>query len=161
MENKMPKFIEVRKDVFATGSVANDQKDLREFYRANIDDIILAFDECNKIFKVDKVKLFVRNIRSKSTVGFYKNSNKEISIDLRSYDIKGIVSTIIHEMTHAQQHDTKKMFYTNKQVNFYGKLYNIVSAEKDHEAYLNLPWEIEARKMQQKYLEKVMKVIFK
>lgn len=156
----MPKFIEVRDDVFATGSVACDVKEIREFYRANIDDLIKAFDECKKIFKVDDVKLFVRNIRKASRVGYYQHSSKEVAIDIRRYNLKEIVSTIIHEMTHAQQHATKKLIQkSNKTVMFDGKNYNDIDASKDFEGYQNLPWEIEARKMQEKYIDKVMKAI--
>ena len=156
----MPKFIEVRDDVFATGSVACDVKEIREFYRANIDDLVKAFDECKKIFKVDNVNLFVRNIRKASRVGYYQNSTKEIAIDIRRYDLKEIVSTIIHEMTHAQQYATKKLIQKSKKtVTFDGKNYNDIDANKDYEGYRNLTWEIEARKMQEKYIDKVMKAI--
>jgi len=144
MERIMPKFIEVRNDVFATGSVACDFKHLREFYRANIDDIVKAFDECKKIFKVENVKLFVRNIRG-GTQGFYQNSTKEVAVDIRDKTLEQIVSVIIHEMTHAQQYATKKLSQKGAKMVFDSKEYKHVDSKKDFEAYQNLPWEIEAR----------------
>ena len=155
----MPKFIQVREDVFATGSVACDFKQTREFYRANIEDMIKAFDECKKIFKVDNVKMFVRNLRKHQ--GTYANAKKEIAIDIRKYDLRQIVSTIIHEMTHAQQFESKKMAYKNGKVVFAKKEYAQVKASKDFEAYQNQPWEIEAREMEAKYIDRVMKAIGK
>jgi len=155
----MPKFIEVRNDVFATGSVACDFKDLREFYRENIEDMIKAFDECKKIFKIDNVKMFVRNLRTAK--GHYQHSSKEIAVDIRDRDLKAVVSTIIHEMTHAQQYATKKL--SNKGANyvFESKEFKPVNSRKDYEAYLNQPWEIEARNNESKYIDKVMNAIAK
>lgn len=155
----MPKFIQVREDVYATGSVACDFKQTREFYRANIDDMIKAFDECKKIFKVDDVKMFVRNLRKEC--GHYANNKKEIAIDVRRYNLREIVSTIIHEMTHAQQFATKKMANKGDKVVFEKKEYNRVVPSKDFEAYQNQPWEIEAREMEAKYIDQVMKAIAK
>jgi len=159
MERIMPKFIEVRNDVFATGSVACDFKETREFYRANIDDMIKAFDECKKIFKIDNVKLFVRNLRKAQ--GHYNNAKKEIAVDVRVYDLKSIVSTIIHEMTHAQQYATKKMSQKGAKVVFEKVEYNRVNPSKNFEDYQNQPWEIEARQMEAKYIDRVMKAIAK
>jgi hypothetical protein len=159
MERIMPKFIEVRNDVFATGSVACDFKETREFYRANIDDMIKAFDECKKIFKVDNVKLFVRNLRKAQ--GHYSNAKREIAVDVRVYDLKSIVSTIIHEMTHAQQYATKKMSQKGEKVIFEKVEYNRVKPSKNFEDYQNQPWEIEAREMEAKYIDRVMKAISK
>jgi hypothetical protein len=154
----MPKTIEVRKDVFVTGSVACDFKELREFYRSNVETFIKAFDECSKIFKVKNTKLLFNNIRKKGEVGCYVHGINQVKIDIRSFDVKQIVSTIIHEMTHAQQaqngklspsKDGKSMIWAKKEF----------AKAKTHDEYLNLPWEIEARNNEKKYIDQVMKAI--
>ena len=154
----MPNTTTIRKDVKITGSVYNDFKDIREYYRKHEETIIKAFDECKKIFKVENVNLLIRNIRKRSTVGTYGNSSKTISIDIRRFKLKSIVSTIIHEMTHAKQYLDKRLKFVDGKQLFENKIYpnpNKVS----HETYLNLPWEIEAREMEKKYIEKVWKSI--
>ena len=154
----MPNTTTIRKDVKITGSVYNDFKDIREYYRKHEETIIKAFDECKKIFKVDDVNLLIRNIRKRSTVGTYGNSSKTICIDIRRFKLKSIVSTIIHEMTHAKQYLDKRLKFVDGKQLFENKIYpnpNKVS----HERYLKLPWEIEAREMEKKYIEQVWKSI--
>ena len=156
----MPNTTMIRKDdVFITGSVYNDFKDIREFYRKHEITLIKAFDECKKIFEIDDVKLLIRNIRKSSTVGSYGNSKKTISLDIRRFKIKEIVSTIIHEMTHAKQYkDGRLKDKTNKKAIFENVEYKCAS-NMSHQKYLDLPWEIEARNMQKKYIEQVWKSI--
>ena len=156
----MPKTFEIRNDVFVTGSVASDQKELREYFRANIDKLMIAFDECKKLFDVQNYSMLINNIRKKNTLGVCISAKKTISIDIRRYDLKDIVSTIIHEMTHAQQFETKKLKHKNSKVSvFENKEYKNVDSNKDHDAYLNLPWEIEARANQEKYIDQVWNVV--
>ena len=155
----MPNTTTIRKDVKITGSVYNDFKDIREFYRKHETTLIKAFDECKKIFKVDDVNLLIRNIRKRSTVGSYSNNKKQINLDLRRFKIKEIVSTIIHEMTHAKQYkDGRLKDKTDSKVIFENVEYKI-SKNMSHQKYLDLPYEIEARKMQDKYIDQVMKAI--
>ena len=157
----MPKTIQVRDDVFATGSVACDFKELREFYRENLETLTKAFDECKKIFEIDNVSLLFNNIRKKASVGQYKLDEKQICIDLRSYDLTQIVGTLIHEMCHAKQHADKRL--TESKVK--GVAYKFDGKDfgkaKNHEEYLAQPWEIEAREATDKYLARVMKKITK
>ena len=106
----MPKYVPIkedRKDLFVTGSVNRDFKNLREFYFKNIDTFIKAYDVTKKIMglKSDKLNFFIRNIRG-NTIGFYADGRKEVAIDIRSKNIKSIVSTIIHECQHALQYET-------------------------------------------------------
>ena len=156
----MPKTFEIRNDVFVTGSVASDQKELREYFRANVDKFIKAFDECKKLLKVNNYSMLINNIRRKNVVGTCISGKKTISVDIRRYNLKSIVSTIIHEMTHAQQFETKKLSHKNSKVSvFENKEYKIVHSNKDYEAYLNLPWEIEARANEEKYIDKVMEIV--
>ena len=157
----MPNTTTIRKDVKITGSVYNDFKDIREFYRKHETTLIDAFDECKKIFKVDDVRLLIRNIRKRSTVGSYNNGLKQINLDLRRFNIKSIVSTIIHEMTHAKQYkDGRLKDKTNAKATFENVEYSCPK-NMSHKKYLDLPWEIEARKMQDKYIDQVMKAIKK
>lgn len=154
----MPKTITIREDIFSTGSVACDFKEIREFYRTNLDTFIKAYDEIKKILKVKNSKMIFRNLRKAH--GKYIHAQNEIAIDIRCFDVKSIVSTIIHEMTHAQQYETKKMVcVNNKDVVFAKKEYKRIDSNKNIEGYRNQPWEIEARKNEEKYIEKVMKAI--
>ena len=154
----MPKTIEVRNDVFVTGSVACDEKVLREFYRENVENLIKVFDECKKIFKVENTTMLINNIRKKSTVGEFVHGKNEIRIDLRSFKFEEIVKTVIHEMTHAKQAFDKKLCVKGSKMVWNNEEF---TNPKNHEEYLNLPWEIEARKNSDKYFDKVMKVIAK
>ncbi len=156
----MPKTFEIRNDVFVTGSVASDEKELREYFRANIDKLMIAFDECKKLLNVKNYSMLINNIRKKNTLGVCISAKNTISIDIRRYNLKDIVSTIIHEMTHAQQFETKKLSHKNAKISvFENKEYKVVDNNKDHDAYLNLPWEIEARANQEKYIDQVWNVV--
>mgnify|MGYP001087453614 FL=1 len=155
----MPTTTTIRKDVKITGSVYNDFKDIREFYRKNEVTLIKAFDECKKIFEIDNVTLLIRNIRKRSTVGSYNNGQKQINLDLRRFKLKDIVSTIIHEMTHAKQYkDGRLKDKTNAKATFENVEYSCPK-NMSHQKYLDLPWEIEAREMQKKYIDQVWKSI--
>jgi len=155
----MPKTIQVRDDVFATGSVACDFKELREFYRDNVEALTACFDECKKIFEIDDVSLLFNNIRKTATVGMYKLNEKQICLDLRSYDLTAIVGTIIHEMCHAKQHAEGRLTFGEGKGVAYKFDGEDFAKPKNHDEYLALPWEIEARAATDKYLKRVMKKI--
>ena len=170
----MPKYVPIkedRKDLFVTGSVNRDHEKLREFYHKNVDTFIKAYDVTKKILKLksDKLNFFIRNIRG-NTIGFYADGRKEISIDIRSKNIKSIVSTIIHECQHALQYETgmlrldakkKGLYYIWKQ----NKGLDVAietsirkyKPSQNKEKYMNLPWEIDARNAEKKYIDQVMK----
>lgn len=172
----MPKYIAIkddRKDLFVTGSVNRDHEKLREFYHKNVDTFIKAYDVTKKILKLksDKLNFFIRNIRG-NTIGFYADGRKEISIDIRSKNIKSIVSTIIHECQHALQYETgmlrldakkKGLYYIWKQ----NKGLDVAietsirkyKPSQNKEKYMNLPWEIDARNAEKKYIDQVMKEV--
>jgi hypothetical protein len=156
----MPNTTKVRQDVYVRGNVKNDDAYLRNYYNQNEATLIKAFDECKKIFDCEDVKhlhLLIRNIRG-NVVGNYNNTHKCISIDLRRYNLKSIVSTIIHEMTHCQQYKLGKLSKdTSTTSNWNDK--KIKCKNISHQQYLDLPWEIEAREMQKKYIDQVMKAI--
>tara|TARA_R100000458_G_C8276131_1_gene251344 strand:+ start:3262 stop:3750 length:489 start_codon:yes stop_codon:yes gene_type:complete len=161
----MPKFEKIdenRKDLFVTGSVNKDQKKLREFYKDNIKTFIKAFDVTKKILNINDDKiLFIRNIRSYA--GFYRNAKKEIAIDIRSRNIKDIISTIIHECTHALQYqngDLKKDIKNPRHFIWLNKdSIRKYSPKQNHKKYMNLPWEIQAREFEKKYIDQVMKEV--
>jgi hypothetical protein len=172
----MPKYVPIkedRKDLFVTGSVNRDHEKLREFYHKNVDTFIKAYDVTKKILKLksDKLNFFIRNIRG-NTIGFYADGRKEISIDIRSKNIKSIVSTIIHECQHALQYETgmlrldakkKGLYYIWKQ----NKGLDVAietsirkyKPSQNKEKYMNLPGEIDARNAEKKYIDQVMKEV--
>jgi|TARA_B110000858_G_scaffold178981_1_gene215273 hypothetical protein len=185
----MPKFIAIkddRKDLFVTGSVNRDHEKLREFYHKNVDTFIKAYDVTKKMLKLkSELKFFIRNIRG-NTIGFYANGRKEVAIDIRSRNIKSIVSTIIHECQHAFQYETGmlKLDANKKGLYFIWKEWKETKHEKDEngnvvvsesqkvetsirkykpsqnrEKYMNLPWEIDARNAEKKYIDRVMKEV--
>ena len=164
----MPKFFnvdETRKSnkVFVTGSVANDFKKTREFYRSNKNAIVKAFDIAMTQMNVkDKnLKLFIRNIRKAQ--GFYKNGVNECAIDIRCYDLKSIVSTIIHELQHSIQYANGdlKISEVKKMMCWKGENIRKYKSTENFEEYQKLPWEIEARSAEAKYIDKVMKALEK
>ena len=172
----MPKYVPIkedRKDLFVTGSVNRDFKNLREFYFKNIDTFIKAYDVTKKIMglKSDKLNFFIRNIRG-NTIGFYADGRKEISIDIRSKNIKSIVSTIIHECQHALQYETGMLRLDTKKKGLYyiwkqNKGLDVAietsirkyKPSQNKEKYMNLPWEIDARNAEKKYIDQVMKEV--
>ena len=156
----MPKFHkidETRDDMFVTGSVSCDTKKTRDAFRKHTLTIIRAYDLLKTKFKIDaKCKLFVRNLRNAH--GQYRHASHEIIVDIRNSDIQNIVSTMIHEFTHAQQYqkgDLKRHKTNSKLMLWKNKEVKQVSHLKDFEGYLNLPWEIEARKYEKKMIKKV------
>jgi hypothetical protein len=171
----MPKYVPIkedRKDLFVTGSVNRDHKKLREFYHKNVDTFIKAYDVTKKMLKLkSELKFFIRNIRG-NTIGFYANGRKEVAIDIRSRNIKSIVSTIIHECQHAFQYETGmlKLDANKKGLYFIWKQNKGLDVaietsirkykpSQNREKYMNLPWEIDARNAEKKYIDRVMKEV--
>jgi len=185
----MPKYVPIkedRKDLFVTGSVNRDFKNLREFYFKNIDTFIKAYDVTKKIMglKSDKLNFFIRNIRG-NTIGFYADGRKEVAIDIRSKNIKSIVSTIIHECQHALQYETGMLKFDPKKKNYQvwtewkttkkerdkkGLISDVESQKvetsirkykpsQNHKKYMDLPWEIDARNAEKKYIDRVMREV--
>ena len=85
-------------------------------------------------------------------------STNEVRIDIRSFNISAIVGTIIHEMCHAQQYQDGRLVVEAKDHKWNGE---VIASAKNHDEYLNLPWEIEARKMSEKHLNRVLNKIQK
>jgi hypothetical protein len=182
----MPKYVQIkedRKDLFVTGSVNRDFLKLREFYAKNVDTFIKAYDVTRKLLKLkSEHKFFIRNIRG-NTIGFYSNFRKEVAVDIRSRNIKSIVSTIIHECQHAFQYESG-MLKKDSKPNYMiwkamdtkitraadGTVDELVASKKEqsirrykpsqnHKKYMDLPWEVDARAAEKKYIDKVMKEI--
>lgn len=184
----MPKYVPIkedRKDLFVTGSVNRDHEKLREFYHKNVDTFIKAYDVTKKILKLKgpNVKFFIRNIRG-NCIGFYVNARREVAIDIRSRNIKSIVSTIIHECQHALQYETGMLKHDPKKANYSiwkamdtkitraadGTVDELVASKKEqsirrykpsqnHKKYMDLPWEVDARAAEKKYIDRVMKEV--
>lgn len=180
----MPKYVQIkedRKDLFVTGSVNRDFLKLREFYAKNVDTFIKAYDVTRKLLKLKgEHKFFIRNIRG-NTIGFYSNFRKEVAVDIRSRNIKSIVSTIIHECQHAFQYESGMLKQDSKPNYMIWKAFNTTiikdtngsinelatskqeksirrySPSQNHKKYMDLPWEIDARAAEKKYIDKVMK----
>ena len=158
---KTHKILKDRNDLFVTGSVSCDDKITREKYRKLTNTIVSTFDHVKTMFDTNKdLTLCVRNIRG-NTLGFYNNGKSEIAIDIRNLNEKSIVSTMIHEFTHANQYKTKKL--SNSKVKD-KVVWNKVEmtkydSKKDHQKYLDQPWEIEARENEKKYTNEVCKVL--
>ncbi len=159
----MPKYEKInanRSDLWVTGSVNKDDKRLREYYSANAQIFVDAYDATYKLLKLKtKQKLFIRNIRSYA--GVYWNHRKEVAIDIRSRNIQSIVSTIIHECQHALQYEKGDLKLSPKanHKSWKGKCIKDSSALKQYKKYLALPWEVEARNAEYKHIKTIMKTI--
>lgn len=71
---------------------------------------------------------------------------------------KHILSTVMHEMTHvAQEFHNGLVMDDTTEAHYDGMVYSFDSHEHFQEAYWNLPWEVEARKMEKKLLKKYKK----
>ena len=185
----MPKFIAIkddRKDLFVTGSVNRDNEKLREFYHKNVDTFIKAYDVTKKMLKLKgpNVKFFIRNIRG-NCIGFYANGRREVAIDIRSRNFKSIISTIIHECQHALQYERGMLKLDPKKKNYMiwksmesamvtrdndGSINELVVSKQEqsirkykpsqnHKKYMDLPWEVDARNAEKKYIDRVMKEV--
>lgn len=160
----MPKTHKIkmdRNDLFVTGSVSCDDKITREKYRKLIPTIISSFDHIKTMFDTNKnLTLTIRNIRG-TTLGYYKNGKSEIAIDIRDLTERSLVSTMIHEFTHANQYKTKKLSTSNvKDKVVWNKVeMTRYDSKKNFDKYLDQPWEIEARENEKKYTEKVCKIL--
>ena len=163
----MPKYEKIetgsnRTDLFVTGSVSKDFKKLREFYNKNVNTFIKAFDVSKKILNIETDQnLWIRNLRRAQ--GTYRRLGKQVNIDLRNYNVREICSTIIHELTHAKQYETGDLKIDPKNRNFriWKKKDSIrfYKASQNYKKYRQLPWEIEARENEKKYIDQVMKEV--
>ena len=158
----MPKFHKIddkRNDMFVTGSVSSDDKTTREKYRKLTPTLIKSFDYLKTKFDIEKdCILFIRNLRT--SLGQFRPSSKEIIIDIRHHSLQQIISTMIHEFTHAQQYRKGDLVEhpSNKKLCIYkNEEFKRVKSTVDYEAYRNQPWEIEARLFESKMIEKTCK----
>ena len=162
----MPKYeriYEDKSDYYVTGSVFADQKRLREFYNDNINFLTDAYDIAKEVLKVkSKQTLRIRNIRAYS--GLYKNGLKQVEVDIRSESLESIVSTIVHELRHAKQYEDKRLkndegswcFWRKRGEKNYIRIRQY-SPSENRQKYLDLPWEMDARKAEKRYLPIVLK----
>ena len=123
----------------------------------------------------DKVKVVIRPIKGRNTTGSHRQifGRQEIEIDCRQADPKRILDTIAHEITHAEQCQTKRLQMDQVVVESPGnfRFCHIwteggetkefaKNAGSTYKAYRALPWEIEAfargEAFAKKYLERIV-----
>ena len=106
------------------------------------------WNELRKSFDFPQsIEIHIRPVKG-STHGRAFQNKAKIEIDPR-YDLRRIVETIAHELTHCEQY---------KQERLIGRKWNGIVYQRatTHKQYLNLPWEIEARKRAKDFVDRVM-----
>lgn len=156
----MPKTIILNDYTTVTGSVFCDVKDIRENFKSQSEQLIKAFDLAKERLGVkSNVKLHFRNIRQKkgsTCYGSFYNATKTVEIDCKNFDLKSKVNTIVHELAHASQYESKRLSQKGKTYKFEGETF---AQPKGHDEYANLPWEVEARAIAKKHTNAILKAI--
>lgn len=100
-----------------------------------------------------KMRIILRPIKKESLNGSWSvrglSGEQWIEIDPRGRDP---LTTLCHEFVHAEQFNTGRMLFSGGRTLWDGVPWRQASS---HKAYLNLPWEIEARQRQDELAKEV------
>lgn len=114
-------------------------------------------DATQKFMKYDpKQKVVFQVFREKNVCGQYSLMDRTIYIDpSKRNDPKKFLLDICHELVHAEQHYTGKIFFDahDCRVVWNGRMYSSITYYTDE--YKHLPWEVEAYDRQGKIAEKL------
>mgnify|MGYP006079023389 CR=1 FL=1 len=120
-----------------------------------------------KEFNIDKKKLKVEIILKNSLALDYSgvtlslNPMKRFVIILNAaylYSEARVFEIVFHEMTHVKQEFHNGFILDDSsEAHFEGLVYNFESEEDFEKQYWDLPWEVEARKMEKKLWKKYSK----
>lgn len=155
----MPKTFNLAENVTITGSVYCDVKEIRENFRSMQIELIEASKLIVKKLNIKTdIKLHFRNIRRE--LGLYYDEKKTVEIDCKMHNMKSMINTLVHEYQHAKQYETKILQHvkSNKKLRLWnGEEIESKDHKKEFEAYQNLPWEIEARKVADELTDEILK----
>lgn len=100
------------------------------------------------------LKFRIAPIRCTQTKGLYYPDSKTVVIDCRLYQERAMV-TLAHELVHAEQYKDKRLQQRKRK----GRWVYFWKGEHTRKKYWDQPWEIEARRRQNKLAREVMMLI--
>jgi hypothetical protein len=121
--------------------------------------IEMAMPHVRKLLNIPNGLLFVVRPNGGKYNGDYNERNKRIQVDPRRKNLGTILSTIMHELVHAEQYHTGKL---SRSQHFNPPFWNGEAVDNKgttYEAYRKLPWEVEAFGRQEELAETVAKAI--
>lgn len=117
-----------------------------------------AMPHARKIMQLpDGLNFIVRPLGGKYNGG-YNFRFKQVGIDPRRSNIGTILSTLMHELVHAEQYHTGRLTQTNLRT----QLWNgeaVTNKGTTYDAYRKLPWEVEAFDRQDKLAKQITDMI--
>lgn len=98
----------------------------------------------------DSIDIIIKPIRMRDRVGQYHEGRDEVVLDFRRGSRYSLISTLAHELTHAEQYFTGRLTREWKKWDWVYQWENNVIGNKGStfQSYMKLPWEIEARERQ-------------
>lgn len=132
------------------GRRALSREVIKDFVRLFFDD---ASTEMLKYIEVNIVKVVDRS--SKITMANCTNEGDgSFVIRIRStLDEDDFKATMVHEMTHALQYCQKRLTSESGSFVWNSNSYESYDTDSEYEQYRNLPWEVEARKYEDLYMQ--------
>lgn len=117
-----------------------------------------AMPHARKIMDLpDSLNFIIRPMGGKYNGG-YNFRYKQIGLDPRRSNIGTILSTLMHELVHAEQYHTGKLTQTNLRTQLWnGEAVN--NKGTTYEAYRKLPWEAEAFARQEVLAKQITEMI--
>lgn len=100
------------------------------------------------------IKFRIAPIRCTNTKGLYFPDSKTVVIDCRLYQERALV-TLAHELVHVEQYKEKRLQQKIRK----GRWVYFWKGEHTRKKYWDQPWEIEARRRQNKLAKEVVMMI--
>lgn len=102
------------------------------------------------------IKVNFKPIRSQHIVGLYDSESKHAIIDIRTLSLTETLTTICHELVHAEQYHQGLLYSTDTNFFWRGKKWP-ARYGTSLTNYYNLPWEQDAYKRQDILFKKIFK----
>ena len=122
----------------------------------------MAMKHARKIMNLpESLQFEIRPIRGNVT-GYYNNSSKTIALDPRDRTLGAILSTIMHELVHAEQYHTGRLVNKEGVHTWNNEMSEQVSAivsSASYKKYRTFPWEVEAYSRQEELATRVAAMI--
>ena len=122
----------------------------------------MATKHARKIMDLpETLGLEVRPIRGNVT-GYYKNASRIIGVDPRDRTLGAILSTIMHELVHAEQYHTGRLAIkqgVHTWNNEMGDQVTAIVSSSSYKKYRAFPWEVEAYSRQEDLAARITAMI--
>lgn len=115
---------------------------------------ILKIIFTDDISSVKKSKVLSENKIQEFGIAILNQDNYVIYIN-QKLSLENIIKTLFHELTHVEQHIKKRYQIVGNQIIWEKTVpFPLIDFEIDFERYENLPWEIDARKVENEIFTK-------